>query len=297
MTLLIHPGFHKTGTTFLQEKVFQHSENYYTVLSHNEVDELLVAPHDVIFDAEKVSSFVTGRLVKKPSLAVPVLSSEILSGNPLLGSKDSFHLARRLFAALPEGKILFTVRRQQDALLSLYLQYIKRGGRLHYRDFFEFYTEPGYSWFRVHVVEYCSLVNLYADLYGIENVLVLPQEWLKYDIRLFLSTLDKYVTPPHSTRALDDVSIGTSPPASGIYLMRIGNLFRRTPLNPNAITSLSFVGDRLHSVAIRQKLGQQRAKEKMQRYIRKRFSGQFRESNKRLQAYTPADLAALGYEI
>ena len=297
MTLLIHPGFHKTGTTFLQERVFQHSEKFHSVLKHSEVDRLLVAPHDFFFNATTVRSFVSSQLIDKKSASIPVLSSEILSGNPLVGSKDSATLARRLFSAFPDSKILFTIRRQQDLLVSLYLQYVKRGGRLSHAQFFECETEPGYDWFELHTVMYDLLVRLYADLYGSQNVLVLPQEWLFADQCKFVSTICDYVDIAYSPDMIASGTSGKSPPASGVALMQLGNLFRRTPLNPNAVTSLSMVGEGLQSLAFRQKLGERKAKEKMQRYIRKRFSGQFRESNKRLQAYTPADLAALGYEI
>lgn len=297
MKLLIHPGFHKTGTTFLQERVFCNESKFHSILTHAEVDEYLVAPHDLYFHSEDLQSLVAQRIGKTQSGAVPVLSSEILSGNPLVGSKDSVTLANRLHAVMPGSRIVFTVRRQQDLLISLYLQYVKRGGRLDHTRFFEHRTEPGYSWFDLSVVMYDGLVGRYADLFGKENVLVLPQEWLFADQEHFLSVLCDYAGTRFVPEMVAPGSSGKSPPASGIPLMRMGNLFRRTPLNPNAMTSLSFVGEGLQSLAFRQSIGEAKTKRGLKDYITTRFKGSFAASNRRLQAYTPADLAALGYEV
>jgi len=304
MSLLIHPGFHKTGTTWLQQQLFSDTGYFHSMFSHEEIDSLFVRPHDLEFCRDTAEKLVSERRSNdtngggKP--IVDVISSEILSGLIFTGSHTSKIIAERLAECCGGAKILFTVRAQKPITRSIYFQYIKRGGRLDIEDFLTYRPEPGYGWFNPSVVAFDLLVRCYADLFGADNVLVLPQELLARDRNAFVSHIMKFAGGDGFGNGIeieDRQRESVSPPASSVWLLRLGNLFREGPVNPNAIGSLNSMGNMMHSLAYSWKWGDKAAKKKMDAIIAKHMTGQFGASNRRLQAFCPVDLASLGYEM
>src|SRR5437667_12441685 len=96
--VLIHPGFHKTGTTFLQDDVFTDRRLFRVLWSHGEIDRFVVKPHDLDFDASTALHDLDARRRAASRGIVDVVSSEILCGQPFTGSRDSVTQARRLKA-------------------------------------------------------------------------------------------------------------------------------------------------------------------------------------------------------
>ena len=298
MAILIHPGFHKTGTTYLQECVFTEHQGFAPLMSHQEVHDLIVRPHDLQFDPESAKLLLDAKVAQAEHSSTNVISSEILSGTMFAGSRDSALIATRLSTIVPSAKILFTIRRQDSLLKSVYLQYVKRGGRKSAQEFLDFKPEPGFHWFDCGVLEFDLLVRHYARLFGDDNVLVLPQELLRQDRGKFLAYLFAFcgsdADPSSATFA---GTKGKSPPASGIPLMRFANAFRRTPLNPEGPGGLSLLGDSLISAAYRYNFGKTHADRALTGTIDAKISGLYRESNRRLQKFVPVSLEDLGYEI
>lgn len=135
MTLLLHPGFHKTATSWLQQTVFSEERLFRSLLDHQQIDDRLVRPHDLSFDANSAKLEIDRLREEASSSPVDVISSEVLSGNILFGSRDSQAVAERLANTCSDAKVLLTVRAQKSITKSIYLQYIKRGGRLSIDDF------------------------------------------------------------------------------------------------------------------------------------------------------------------
>ncbi len=300
MTLLVHPGFHKTATSWLQSTVFAESRLFSSLLDHGEIDDLLVRPHEFNFDAEAAKSRIAALRADGKSGIVDVVSSEILSGNILLGSRDSAALAGRLAASCPGAKVLLTVRAQRPIMKSIYLQYIKRGGQLSIEEYLNFEPEPGYFWFDLRTLEFDRLAQLYADLFGSENVLVLPQELLARDRAHYLRLLCAHVGLEQSEAELELGAVsasGVSPPASGVALLRMSSPMRPGPFNPRSSGILDPLGNLLERAAYRWTWGKARADARMNDAVAAKLTGHFGASNARLQQYAPVDLAALGYEI
>lgn len=293
---LIHPGFHKTGTSWLQANLFANSAHFDSFFTHEQADLLFCRPHDLEFDAEATRAACRARLVQV-SGRIPVLSSEILSGLIFTGSTISAAVAKRLRSSFDDAKILFTVRAQVPMVRSIYSQYIKRGGRLSLEEFLDYKPEYGYSWFNRDVVRFDRLVAFYADLFGADNVLVLPQELLARDQDAFCNLVIRYA----SDGAIDTHpqivarNEGVSPPASGTALIRAGNLFHHGPCNPNALRSGALVGKALRSLGYRWTPGNDRAKATMDRVIRTWLGNDHRAGNAALQRWCPVDLQQLGY--
>lgn len=300
MTLLLHPGFHKTATSWLQGSVFAEPRLFRSLMTHEQIDELLVRPHDFDFKPEAARAHIAAlREGSKPGV-VDVISSEILSGNIIMGSRDSLALAKRLASSSPDARVLLTVRSQLPIMKSVYLQYIKRGGRLDIEEYLTFKPEPGYFLFDPGVLAFDRLAEAYAEYFGAQNVLVLPQELLSRDRGRFLRLLFDYVGHAESEaeNELRHVSaVGVSPPTSGIGLLRVANAFRQSPFNPGSSGRLNAVGTMIQSAGYRWTFGEARADGRIENVIKSALAGKFGASNLRLQRFVPVDLAALGYEV
>lgn len=300
MTLLLHPGFHKTATSWLQSTVFAEDRLFRSLMDHGEIDDLLVRPHDFHFEQEAAKTRIDAlREGAKPGI-VDVISSEILSGNIIMGSRDSAVLADRLAAACPEAKVLLTVRAQLPIMKSIYLQYIKRGGQLSIEDYLDLKPEPGYFWFDANTLEFDRLARAYADRFGAENILILPQELLASDRAQYLRLLCNHVGLAQSDVELELGAVsarGVSPPASGVALLRMSSPLRPGPFNPRTSSILDPLGNLAERAAYRWKWGKARADQRMKEAVKAKLAGRYGASNSRLQKFTPVDLGTLGYEM
>ena len=300
MPLLIHPGFHKTGTTWLQQQLFSDTKYFNMLFSHEDIDRLFIRPHTLTFSTENTTREVKAACSPEGSPLIDVISSETLSGEMFTGSRLSALVAERLADTCKPAKILLTVRSQLAVTRSIYIQYLKRGGRLSIEAFLGYQPEPNYGWFNADVIHYGRLAQHYGTQFGDENVLVLPQELMAKDRQAWLGHLFRFATGEDFS---GDLSVdarpreGVSPPASGMALLRTANLFRKGPLSPNAATSLGWLGTLLHRAAYKWKLGDKAAQKHLKDVIAAHFAGQFGETNRLLQGYCPVDLATLGYEM
>lgn len=138
---LIHIGYHKTGTTFLQRRFFDDGKSGFA-LAVGPTRKTKVLNRNLI----NINSFefepTVARRRLEPAIKAaqnrgltPVLSYERLSGSPFAGGHDSKELADRLAAALPEARIFAVIREQTSMLLSLYKLYIRQGGAMPLRHF------------------------------------------------------------------------------------------------------------------------------------------------------------------
>lgn len=180
--LLLHIGYHKTATSWMQQRLFVHEHGYHQIARHPEVWQHIVAPHGLLFDPEAMRAVIAAGMRDLPEGMVPVISSEILSGHPFFGGMGSDDYARRLKAIAPEARIVISIRSQMRILTSVYMQYLLRGGTVSPQLFFAGDPELGFVGFRPEHFEYHRLIGLYQKLFGAENVYVITQESLKADM-------------------------------------------------------------------------------------------------------------------
>ena len=287
--ILIHPGLHKTGTSWLQAVPFSDIDIFNNVMSHEEVDAYLVRPHEWQWDPQIARDRIAIALQKNERASVNVLSSEILTGNPFFGSREAPLLARRLREVLPHAKILLTVREQGQWLRSLYQQYVKRGGRLALPDFLSGSSEPQYKTFDFISLEFDRFVEEFSSAFGRENVLVLPQELLRTDMRVFFEHLSSFlgveqIVPKDEWRR----AVGASPPEGSDWLLRLANSFRDKPLSRTSNTRFDWFGKQLERAAYRLPTRGTRYQVELPEELLKR-------SNIRLQDYCPTPLSTFGY--
>ena len=98
--LLIHVGYHKTATTWMQASLFRPHHGFAPILDHDDVFRLITAPHGLVFDPSAAAADeIAARTYAAPPNLVPVISSEILSGQPFFGGRESDAFAERLARA------------------------------------------------------------------------------------------------------------------------------------------------------------------------------------------------------
>lgn len=310
--MLIHIGYHKTASTFLQLRVFNAPRFGFDLFPILEVLPLLVAPHPLGYVPADVRATLSSWRARVASNGlVPVLSHERLSGYPGSGGFDSVDLAGRLQAACPDAKVLIVVREQEGMLRSFYKQYVRDGGVLTLRQLLTQQPVPAAArrvpGFSLDFFRYDRLVECYQGLFGRDRVLVLPFERFQRQPVAFVTDLQRHadVAAQAVTPAPGDLaSVNPRLPNSAIAFQRwVNRAFRRNDLNPAprlwGIPRLGHGRQRYRVVmsALTPRGWDQAAERRQAQLIREVIGMHYAGSNRRLAEVTGLDLGALGYRM
>lgn len=188
MNDIIHIGFHKTATTWLQKGLV-------IVKNATYVDPLIIGK-EILLKSE-FRFYNESNPFEKMSERM-VISHEELSGNPInagFGGVMETVYANRIHYLFSKRtpRIVIFIRNQYDMVLSQYLQYLKMGG-IHSMD--SFFNEKIPSSFRNKAFKkeyyfYSNIIHLYQNLFGKESVYIYLYEELKEDNQAFLEKLKK----------------------------------------------------------------------------------------------------------
>lgn len=302
---VVHIGFHKTASTWLQDVLFPALVGVAWVGTSGVGWELLrnvanAVERDVVPGTLRRFAAETAERAGVPAL----LSYEGLSGALWSAEDIGPRSARRLHSALPDARIVVVVREQGSMLRSVYWQYVLEGGVLGLGGFLG-QTDDSPSAFDLAHIEYDRVVKSYVDAFGAGRVLVLPHELLRLDAPRFLTALLDF-TGASLEDAIDvDTLLETvshqSPGSFAIDAVRHWNsLFRASQLHRQpkvldlgagvkAARRVAAVGDRF----ARQFRATGTLHHSQETIGRVRFH--YKESNARLQEYTRYDLGGLGY--
>ncbi len=292
--ILLHIGYHKTATSWMQQRLFVHAHGYHQIARHPEVWKHIVGPHGLLFDPEAMRAVIRTGLADLPEGMVPVISSEILSGHPFFGGMGSDDYARRLKAIAPDARILISVRSQLRVLTSVYMQYLVRGGTVSPQLFFAGDPELGFFGFRAEHFEYHRLVRLYQELFGAENVHVITQESLKADMDRATRRLAEFagntafdgVLPTHRS------AYAPSYPEYAVPILRRINKLQKSVLTPAPTIKIGSTPDgfyRAFGYVLRRPpfswaLG---GYHPVSAHVAKAFAGRFDASNRELARLAP----------
>ena len=314
--LLIHIGYHKTGTTWLQEELFTPNSTTFQPIGSGgramSVAKSFVQDQNghprspFASPASRVAQELQNLLSVAPlDGRVPVISHERLSGYPHSGGYDAKTIADALHECFPEARVWCVIREQKSMVASLYHHYLKNGGT----DRLEQYLtrkfdgkRPGYS---AEHIRYTPLVTYYQTLFGAENVLVQPYEQFKEDPAEFMETLGRFLKRNIDTSGLEfrkqrnrheDYSIVRRFPA-------LNAIARQSSLNGHSPFYLALF-DRLFKNRVyrrrREFLRLGRSAEYSDDYrmrIEKLVGNTYGASNKRLEEITGIDLKQYGYDL
>jgi hypothetical protein len=120
--ILIHVGYHKTATTFLQQHIFnQEKFGFISPWTRSDFYEKLLLVNPFTFDVVNTRLFYDQRIKKaETNQLVSVISEERLSGSITSGGYNNHQMGNRLYSLFPEAKILIVIRNQLDMIWSIY---------------------------------------------------------------------------------------------------------------------------------------------------------------------------------
>jgi hypothetical protein len=304
MRPLIHVGYHKTGTTWLQQVVFRaEASAFYSPWDWMEPVRRIVLPDPYEFDAGPVRERFE-REFEAAADRVPCVSCERFTGNPMSGGYDRKEVAERLAAVFPGARILIVIREQRSMILSAYRQFVLSGGLRGLARF----MNPGGDVDRIPMFDlayfrYDGVIRQYRQLFGDESVLVLPFERFRKNRPEFLSAIMEFAGAGAMPEPLQDSAHNRGYCAFTMAGKRAFNLFfvgnRLNPVTPIRWQKL----DRAGRVAFRwldgfvpgpvRRWGDARLKGQIERAT----EGVFEESNRAVAEMTGLDLAAYGYSM
>lgn len=177
--IIVHIGYHKTGTTWFQNNFYPqlHGSRY---VPRNWVANALISPRALEFDPAVAREIIFSHFLKNESDQL-ILCEENLSGNPLFGGYHGCFtkvLADRICETFPEARIVVFIRNQINIISSAYSQYIKIGGTYPIDKylFIDRYIAnalpqriPQFSFDHFY---YDQLIDYYRKLFGKEKVFV-----------------------------------------------------------------------------------------------------------------------------
>lgn len=298
---LVHAGYQKTGSTFLQRNVFA-DENVFCSpwgTQSTEAIENFVLAHPERFDPERIRADLTvsdGR--------IPLISHEDLLGYPVHGRYYAEQAVFRLAKALPEAKVLVCIRRQPDILLSNYFQYVRQGGTKRLDGLLsDNRNRPGYRpHFRLDHFEYDLMHQLLSRHFPADRLLFLPLEMLKSDQAAFMDRLSGFLGRQIAARDIPSaVNRRHSARALGVQ-RRLNRVIQRPAQLPERYRDLPIsvrLRDRVISIADRvsERFGDNESElTRLRQIIAREVNGHFRSPNSRMSDVIGIDLAAYGYE-
>jgi len=235
--MIVHIGFHKTATTWLQNSIFPFIKdvNYLGISSLINNTEAWVSE----FRRELPQKINLEKIRKEISIAerksILLLSDERFSGGMLTGA-GAIDYADRISNVSSDPKVIICIRNQVDMWESIYRQYVNEGGDKSFNNFFK-EEGLGSDFFYLGNLEYSNLISYYFEKLGRSNVLVLAYEELLNDKREFLGKILNFIESKDngiyaiSNQKVDNKSIGYYE----TILLRFLNPFMKTGISPGPV--------------------------------------------------------------
>ncbi len=292
MTVLVHIGYAKSATSWLQEHLFSNEATglgWIRKEAGNPVRRL-IDDDPLDFDAAATRAAIDPLLdaLRERGL-VPVVSVERLVGHPFSGGYDSKEIADRIAAVFPEGRVLEVIREQRSMILSTYKQSVRAGSAAAVEEF----LDPPRSksrrvpWFDYRFFEYDRLLAYYRGLLGPERVLALTFEQFGGDAAGFVGAIGDFAGRPLGDGVVAalplDARENAAPSARAIEAKRRKNFTVRSELNP-AVAAAPPERDAPDDQALR-------------RAVERAVGDRYAASNGRTAELTGIDLARYGWSL
>ena len=306
---LVHIGYHKTSTTWLQKHLFVREDMgfAYPFPNRAELTRHLVVVDDFSFDPEEIyEKIFRVRLqeLMERHTQIPVISNERFSGFPMSGGHDSKIIADRLKATFGDARVLVVIRAQDTMILSNYLQYVRDGGPCNLRQFLmpprDLSTRiPTFS---LNFFCYHKLVLYYLRIFGHENVRVLVYEEFVRRPRDFVARILAHCELECDLESLAGLPYGVNENRSDNWAFlkwkRQANKLFGARLNPAPMIQSEVLDRRFLSVgrlmsSVERALGLDRRE--LLQDVRELIGDFYAESNVRTSDLIGEDLSSWGY--
>ncbi|MGI9413032.1 MAG: sulfotransferase [Hyphomicrobiales bacterium] len=317
---LIHMGYHKTGTSWLQVYLFGRDDRGFMPLAPQGIPKpktrakylgkyfyddgggRLLPPFESRIG--EVRDFLSG--LDLSCGRVPVISSEGLAGNPHFGGAGSKDIANRLMEAFPQARIFIVIREQVSMILSTYFHFLRKGGFLTLPDYLGEHFGARVPRFTPAHYRYDRLIGYYQQLFGADNVLVQTYETFCKEPETFVRTLGDFSGADLPLDLEYERPINEGLPRVVEYHTRhLNPLVRRASLNGYSTLSPSDANDirRNGLIWLRKCLAkavpegsERKFVSRVRSEIQETVAGYYTESNNRTAELTGLDLTALGYK-
>lgn len=208
---LIHIGYPKAGSTFLQKWFERHPELRY---KHGGLAGL----HDVYEIARPSSAVYKYFVTSFEGLSMPHEKAggvRLDLGGAETERRDSVKENQAVVCALlkglfPGSRVLIVTRGFKGMILSAYSQSVRMGARLHLagmcRELAEHLQNDDQHYF-----DYDYLIRIYGEAFGEENLIVMPYELLSDDEARFVAVIEARLGLKHVEMKLGRLNPSLSP--------------------------------------------------------------------------------------
>lgn len=187
---IIHIGFPKTATTFLQWNVFPQLKGikYVDYKTCREIFQPIIYSDPLDYSIDRIKK----KLIEGNASAL--YSFESLSGSPFYYKGIGRSNIPLSLCELGFEKVIITIRNQKEAIDSYYRQYVLQGGTLSFRNWLDMEDKRPIpqKYFQRGYLEYDKLILKYEETFGQENLLILSQESLKKDKAAFIRQIEHF---------------------------------------------------------------------------------------------------------
>lgn len=303
---VLHVGFSKCASTFLQAFFSGHPEIFLVNQSH------YFAPFELsdfergreqyyrLFDGAASSQV---RLESDEHIILPLFHPVLAAAATTLESVEE--VCRRIQMVQPAARIVLVIRNQVDLILSRYSEYVLGGGKGDFGFFVEEFlrcSEDGVNYYQNY---YARIIEMLRSAFGEDGVLVLLQEDLARNEAATIERLCRFLgvaLRQPDRRDMASRRVGLS--ARGLEVVRSMNrilVTRQEMSTRKAEARIPYLaykvlqrGFRTADYYLPKKLkGDKRAV--LTRDIEERIRQEFREDNAALSELLSLDVAKLGY--
>lgn len=240
MESFIHIGMPKSASTYLQKNYFNKLDDVYFIQKAKStfINEKV---QDIYNDFTKNHQLEFLKFCKDNKIDKVIYSQETISKMYKNKGKDViFHLQilKKIFINI---KIIYIVRKQDDFILSAYKNSVMNGNNLSLKKFMNFnesYTHVYHNrmlflnWKEINI--YNRVKELY-EIFGENNVLVLPVELLREDKKLFFTKLNEFIDTDYNS----NISNSATNVSFSDFQIKIISFFNK--FTNNGVNSISLI--------------------------------------------------------
>jgi len=307
--LLIHIGYPKTASSWLQADIFANHSTGFCVPWVNQ-QGLCHAASDLFINCDVFSQtaasefFLPGLEIAAKQQLTPVLSNEFLSGG-FFFTPPNYHpslpgeIATRLHSVFPSAKILIVIREQKAMLISAYRQMLIMGHSLSIAEFINTgdkkITHPTVG--NLVNLKFDEIIEKYQEVFTPNNVLVLPLEILIKDKNLFFNNIYNFLQiPAQEIKNEEAKNVGLK--GGRLALLRMLNypisFTRNIPILSSNIFIANYKIAQLLEPFVPQKINEA-VETEIKTFVKDAVGDYYRESNQKTSQLIGIDLAKLGY--
>jgi hypothetical protein len=226
MKTIIHIGYPKAASTWLQKSLFPAIEEY-EMVPENVISQKLLKPGAFVFDGN-LTRYELNNQYKRSR----IISEERFLGSFNLGWNNGAYireLAHRLLIVFPEATIIIFIRKQADIIASAYAQYIRDGGTISANNYLN--TPPNFTFqnilkFSYEQLEYHRIISYYTSLFE-SRVKVFLFEEIASNLKSFLHRFRMEMDVDLNDALIDSTPRNTRYSRTILKLNRCSNIFTR----------------------------------------------------------------------